>query len=202
MSVAVLGPLRVAGPDGPVRIDSARQSDRPELLAAALALWRGRPFAEVDHPSLQPEVARLVELRAAAAEKHAEALLAAGRSAEAVAAAEALVVAEPLRESAVALLMRALVAVGRQADALAAPHRHAQRAGRCGKTRLALHAAARAASRGPRRGDGGRSSSRTPQASLLPRVSATRGSPARRASAVTSRRPPTTPTGCAFSPGR
>ena len=43
-----------------------------------------------------------------------------GRAAEAVAALEALVVAEPLREGAVALLMRALVAAGRQSDALAA----------------------------------------------------------------------------------
>ena len=99
---------------------AAAAAERPDLLAHALALWRGRPFAELDHPSLHPEVARLVELRTAAAEKHADALLAAGRGDEAVAAAETLVVAEPLRESAVALLMRALVATGRQADALAA----------------------------------------------------------------------------------
>jgi predicted ATPase/DNA-binding SARP family transcriptional activator len=89
-------------------------------LTTGLALWRGRPYAELDHPSLQPEVARLTELHAGAAEQHAAALLAVGRTAEAVAACEALTVAEPLREGAVALLMRALVAAGRQSDALAA----------------------------------------------------------------------------------
>jgi predicted ATPase/DNA-binding SARP family transcriptional activator len=89
-------------------------------LAAALALWRGRPYAELDHPSLLPEVARLTELHAGAAEQYAAVLLAVGRTAEAVAACEALTVAEPLREGAVALLMRALVAAGRQSDALAA----------------------------------------------------------------------------------
>jgi predicted ATPase/DNA-binding SARP family transcriptional activator len=92
----------------------------PDRYARALALWRGRPFAELDHPALHPEVARLVELRASAAERHGAALLAAGRAGEAVAALEALVVAEPLREAAVALLVRALVAAGRQGDALAA----------------------------------------------------------------------------------
>jgi predicted ATPase/DNA-binding SARP family transcriptional activator len=92
----------------------------PQRYAPALALWRGRPFAELDHPALQPEVARLVELRAAAVEGHAQALLDTGRAGEAVAALEALVVAEPLREGAVALLMRALVAAGRQGAALAA----------------------------------------------------------------------------------
>ena len=44
--------------DPPVRLDR---------LTAALALWRGRPFCELDHPSLEPEVARLSALRAAAA---------------------------------------------------------------------------------------------------------------------------------------
>lgn len=96
----------------------------PELrrrqLAAALRLWRGRPFAELDHPSAAPEVARLTEQHATASERYAEALLETGRTGEAVAAAEALAVAAPLREGAVAVLVRALVAAGRQSDALAA----------------------------------------------------------------------------------
>lgn len=95
-------------------------AERAERYALALALWRGRPFAELDHPVLHPEVARLVELRASATEQHGAALLAAGRAGEAVAVLEALAVAEPLREGAVALLMRALVAAGRKGEALAA----------------------------------------------------------------------------------
>ena len=93
---------------------------RVDALAEALALWRGRPFCELDHQSLEPEVARLTALRTDAAEQHAEALLVTGHPGEAAAAAEALAAAEPLRESAVAVLMRALVAAGRQGDALAA----------------------------------------------------------------------------------
>ncbi|MDN5858135.1 MAG: hypothetical protein L0H84_05880, partial [Pseudonocardia sp.] len=93
--------------------------DRLSRLEAALALWRGRPYAELDHPTLHPEAARLSELRAGAAEQHGAALIAVGRIAEAIAALESLIVADPLRESAVALLMRALVTAGRQADALA-----------------------------------------------------------------------------------
>jgi predicted ATPase/DNA-binding SARP family transcriptional activator len=93
---------------------------RRQRLEAALRLWRGRPFAELDHPSLAPEVARLTALRTAATEQHAAALLDTGRVGEAVAAAEAIVAAEPLREAAVGLLVRALVAAGRQGDALAA----------------------------------------------------------------------------------
>jgi len=99
---------------------TAEPAGRPERYEAALALWRGRPFAELDHPVLAPEIARLVERHAAASEQHASALLAAGRVGEAVAALEAIVAAEPLREGAVALLVRALVAGGRQTDALAA----------------------------------------------------------------------------------
>ena len=80
----------------------------------------GEPLPGAGPPALAPEVARLAELRAGAVQQHAEALLAAGRAAEAVAELEALVAAEPLREGAVGVLMRALVAAGRQGDALAA----------------------------------------------------------------------------------
>jgi len=93
---------------------------RLDRLAAALALWRGRPFCELDHPSLEPELARLDALRTTAAEQHAEALLACSRVGEAVVAAEGLVADAPLRESAVEVVMRALVAAGRQVEALAA----------------------------------------------------------------------------------
>ena len=89
-------------------------------LDAALALWRGRPFPEVDHPAAGPEVTRLTGLHDAAREDRAAALLATGRAADAAAAAAALVAADPLRERAVAVLIRALVAAGRPAEALAA----------------------------------------------------------------------------------
>lgn len=93
---------------------------RLRSLDTALHLWRGRPYGELDHPSIQPEIARLTELHAGAAEQRGAALLAVGRTGEAVAALGSLTLAEPLREAAVALLMRALVAAGRQSDALAA----------------------------------------------------------------------------------
>jgi predicted ATPase/DNA-binding SARP family transcriptional activator len=93
---------------------------RRDRLGAALALWRGSPYPELDHHALAPEVAQLAELRAGAVQQHAEALLAAGRAAEAVAELVELVAAEPLREGAVGVLMQALVADGRQGDALAA----------------------------------------------------------------------------------
>ncbi|WP_345380280.1 ATP-binding protein [Pseudonocardia yuanmonensis] len=91
---------------------------RLAVLDAALALWRGRPFADLDHPAVDPEVARLDELHRYAVEERAAALVEAGRPADAVAALEPLVRAEPLRERAVGVLMRALVAAGRQAEAL------------------------------------------------------------------------------------
>jgi predicted ATPase/DNA-binding SARP family transcriptional activator len=102
---------------------AADETDPARRLAdldAAQALWRGRPFAELDHPAVDAEVTRLTELHHAALEQRAAALLAAGRFGEAVAAAEALVAAEPLREVAVAVLIRALVGAGRQGAALAA----------------------------------------------------------------------------------
>ena len=97
------------------RADPARRLDE---LDAALALWRGRPFEDLDHDLAQPEIARLTGLHAAAQEDRADALLGAGRVAEAEAAAAALVAADPLRERAVAVLIRAQVANGRPAEGL------------------------------------------------------------------------------------
>jgi predicted ATPase/DNA-binding SARP family transcriptional activator len=95
--------------------DPARRLDE---LDAGLRLWRGRPFAELDHPAVGPEATRLADLQARAQEDRAEALLELGRAADAAAASAALVTAEPLRERAVAVLIRALVAAGRPAEAL------------------------------------------------------------------------------------
>ena len=85
-------------------------------FGAALELWRGIPFADLDDAPAQAERSRLTELRTHAVEELAAGLPAA----EAVALLEPLVRVEPLRERAVGLLMRALVRAGRQADSLAA----------------------------------------------------------------------------------
>jgi predicted ATPase/DNA-binding SARP family transcriptional activator len=100
--------------------DTAAAGRRLELLDQALALWRGRPYPELDDPSVGVDQARLEELRSVAVERRAEALLATGRAEVAVTELEGLLAAEPLRERAVGLLMRALVAAGRQSDALQA----------------------------------------------------------------------------------
>ncbi|HXV94809.1 MAG TPA: BTAD domain-containing putative transcriptional regulator, partial [Pseudonocardia sp.] len=82
------------------RAVTAGPQEQVALLDTALGLWRGRPFSDLDHPAVAPEVSRLEELRASALERRAGALLALGRAAEAVSALEGLVLAEPLRESA------------------------------------------------------------------------------------------------------
>ncbi len=88
---------------------------------AAEALWSGRPYGELaDEPWAIAEVARVNETRAGLVESRAEALLAAGRPADAVAVTERVVRDEPLRERPRALLMRALYESGRQAEALRA----------------------------------------------------------------------------------
>lgn len=85
---------------------------------AALELWRGRPYAELDHPAAAPEAARLDALRAAAVSRRAGELLAAGDPASAAAVAGALVAEQPLHEPAAVALMRAHAAAGRPAEAL------------------------------------------------------------------------------------
>jgi DNA-binding SARP family transcriptional activator len=91
-----------------------------ETLSGALGLWRGRAYDDVrDVVELAPEVERVEELRIVARELRGEALLNAGRDAEAVPELRELTVEHPLRERAHALLATALYRSGRQADALA-----------------------------------------------------------------------------------
>lgn len=103
-------------------VDTARTAPPAEALTLALtarARWTGAPFAAyTDEPWASDAATGLAEVHAAAAEIAGEAALALGRSAEALAALDELVRAEPLRESAAALLARTLAALGRPGDAL------------------------------------------------------------------------------------
>ena len=90
-----------------------------ELLAGALALWRGTPFLEwPDSPELDQERQRLQGIRDLATEAFWEAELALGRHAEAVPELERLVAEQPLHENRWALLALAQYRCGRQGHAL------------------------------------------------------------------------------------
>src|SRR5262245_11015092 len=96
-------------------------AEAEQVLAEALALWRGPPLAEFRYEAFaRDEIARLEELHLVALEQRLEAELALGRHVEAVPELEALVREHPLRERLRELLMLALYRSGRQADALAA----------------------------------------------------------------------------------
>jgi DNA-binding SARP family transcriptional activator len=100
-------------------------ANRPERAAPALedalALWRGRPLADLAYEAFaQPEIARLEDLRAAAVEQLIEAKLALGRHVEVIGELEQLIVEYPYRERLRAQLMLALYRSDRQADALQA----------------------------------------------------------------------------------
>jgi YVTN family beta-propeller protein len=87
----------------------------------ALALWRGEPLADLtDEPFAAPEIRRLEELHARAAEEAIGADLADGLDSELIGELEALVADHPLRERLHAQRMLALYRSGRQAEALAA----------------------------------------------------------------------------------
>jgi predicted ATPase/DNA-binding SARP family transcriptional activator len=90
-------------------------------FAAALALWRGAPLADLaDAPFAGATVARLTELRLRTVEDHAELALAAGRAGQLVAGLQELTLAHPLDERLAGLYIRSLAAAGRPAEALAA----------------------------------------------------------------------------------
>ncbi|KAA2250158.1 tetratricopeptide repeat protein [Solihabitans fulvus] len=90
-------------------------------LAAALALWRGEPYAGVPAGSdVEAHRRRLAELRLAAQEDRLDAELAVGRHAHAVSELAGLVVEHPTRQRLAGLHLLALYRCGRTADAQAA----------------------------------------------------------------------------------
>jgi YVTN family beta-propeller protein len=110
--------------EGRRALAAGRADDAAERLREALALWRGRPLAELAYESFaQVEIARLEELRLSALEERIEADLALGRHHDLIPEVEALVRENPLRERLRGQLMLALYRSGRQAEALQAYQR-------------------------------------------------------------------------------
>jgi DNA-binding SARP family transcriptional activator/tetratricopeptide (TPR) repeat protein len=103
-----------------VASQSASWTVAAEKAAAALAIWRGEPLADVDCDALaRSEVPRLTELRMQAVEAWADASLRLGRHAEVVGELERLAASHPLREHLSALLMLGYYRDSRPAAALA-----------------------------------------------------------------------------------
>ncbi|MFB9521298.1 BTAD domain-containing putative transcriptional regulator [Streptomyces cremeus] len=101
------------------RLDRGEPERAAEEAETALGLWRGTAFADAAHHLfVAQETARLEELRQAARELRATALLLLGRNAEALDAARELTTEHPLRETGWALLLRALYRAGRHPEAL------------------------------------------------------------------------------------
>jgi predicted ATPase/class 3 adenylate cyclase len=101
--------------------DAALAADK---LQVALALWRGAAFGDLsDWPVARLEAQRLEEARLGAVEDLAEALLALGRTQDALGRLETHVAEHPLRERPWGQMMLALYRLGRQSDALRAFHR-------------------------------------------------------------------------------
>src|ERR671936_750284 len=97
------------------------QAQAAQTLREALALWRGRPYADVaGSPPLDVEARRLEELRLEAVEARIDADLALGRHAELAGELEVLCEENPARERFRAQHMLSLYRSGRQAEALRA----------------------------------------------------------------------------------
>ena len=98
---------------------SAGPARRAELLREALALWRGRPYEDLDVVELAGEVQRHTERRLVTQEELYTAELDRGRHAAVVTELMALAAEHPLRERPHELLMTALYECGQQGEALA-----------------------------------------------------------------------------------
>ncbi len=123
--VLARGPVEVDVEDFGRRLAEARRLDGDgdlrgclRALDAAVGCWSGPALCGVPGPFAEAERARLEELRLAAREDRADALLRLNLHQEAAAALTELVGEAPLRERARDLLMLALYRCGRQADAL------------------------------------------------------------------------------------
>jgi predicted ATPase/DNA-binding SARP family transcriptional activator len=101
--------------------DLMRSAPRAALtgLDQALALWRGRAYAEFADTFGRAEAVRLEQLRLRALEDRIFAMVAIGEWAEAAAESEGLIATDPFRERPYALAMRALANGGRRGEALA-----------------------------------------------------------------------------------
>ncbi|HEX5205781.1 MAG TPA: AfsR/SARP family transcriptional regulator, partial [Actinoplanes sp.] len=95
------------------------ESDRSaaELIAQALGLWRGEPFAGLDTPWLDAMRQSLLGERLAAELHHNDVLLRLGRHGELLPSLAAAVAQHPLDERLAEQMMLALYRSGRQADA-------------------------------------------------------------------------------------
>lgn len=96
-----------------------RDAEAMRLLQAAVDLWRGAAFADIDCPAVTAAAAGLDEQRLTAVEELMELRLAAGETGSLVAELSALTSKHPLRDALRGSLMLALYRSGRQADALA-----------------------------------------------------------------------------------
>ncbi|HEX6207882.1 MAG TPA: BTAD domain-containing putative transcriptional regulator [Actinomycetota bacterium] len=106
------------------RAAAADPSGAVEALREALRLWRGPALDDLsEQPALQPEIARLEELRMAALEERIGAELALGDHRALIPELETLIRRHPFREGLWGHLMVALYRGGRQGDALAAYRR-------------------------------------------------------------------------------
>ncbi len=102
-------------------LDSADHGTRLGHATRALALWRGAPYAELAEDNFaRPEIARLTERRLNLIELRVGALLALGRTTEALPDLERLVLDQPLRERLWGYLMLARYWTGCQSEALRA----------------------------------------------------------------------------------
>jgi serine/threonine protein kinase/WD40 repeat protein/DNA-binding SARP family transcriptional activator len=105
--------------EGATKLAEAHPAEAAQRLRAALALWRGRPYADVSGSfPLELEARRLEELRLEAIEARIEAELATGHHAELVPELSVLCAEFPFREGFCSQHMLALYRSGRQAEAL------------------------------------------------------------------------------------
>ena len=93
------------------------------LLGAALELWTGEPYADLDAPVFADERDRLAQQRLSAQTGLIAARLALGHGADLIAGAEALARRHPLNEQVAEQLIHVLLRSGRPAEAMFAYHR-------------------------------------------------------------------------------
>ncbi|WP_328474836.1 AfsR/SARP family transcriptional regulator [Streptomyces sp. NBC_00448] len=114
--------FRTLTADGRRHLAEGRCRQAGEALRQALALWRGHPFADLEHSGrLGSSAVRLEEERLSALGDSIDVVLCRGRSHEisdVIGELHELCAAHPLRESLHEQLIRALCRVGRRAEAL------------------------------------------------------------------------------------